>query len=533
VKKLLAAVAAALTAACVAGTATGGAAVCPPGTQNPNYCEQPPKPPRTQLVSEGAGPSTRPAIDGAGDLVAFESASQNIGVDPNGAVRDVFLRDLLGGPARLISVSRDGRGGNGPSGSPALDGRGDRVVFASAASNLVAGDANGAGDIFVSNAAGQVSRVSVDGSGREANGPSSQPDIDRAGRYVAFTSQATNLFPDDTNGVADVFVKDLQTGGLTRLAVPAFGAQTDGPSGRPSISSDGTWVSFQSSATNLVAGDTNGVADVFAVRVDGTGLFRASVSSQGAQQNRAVPAPFEQVSDVARDGRFVVFDSDATNLVGRDRNGSTDVFVRDRIRRTTTLVSRDLYLRQGNGDSFAPTITAAGRYVAFRSLAGNLVPNDGPDDDVFVYDRQLQAVSVASVKAGGGPGHEGMVAQPLEPPAISDVGTTVAFGSTAADLVSGEDNEVEDVFSRDLTPIRARFALRPAGTQGRRPRYRMRAAAPGVKYYLCTLNKTRTVCPPAARLPRLARRSYRFQLRPGGPGLLFGPALSTRFRVRG
>jgi Tol biopolymer transport system component len=480
-------------------------------------------------------PSRQPAINSTGDVVAFESTGTNIAIDPNGPVSDVFARNTKTGVTRLVSAALDGAGADGPSTSPSLDGAGGRIAFASDATNLVPGDANGVADIFVRTGDGPSSTtflITTNAAGEQANGASSEPDIARGGQFVAFTSTATNLVPGDTNGVADVFVKDLLSGVVTRVSTAAVGDVPDGPSMAPAISPGGDWVSFYSSATNVVVDDVNGVPDVFAAKRDGTETVLVSVSSQGRQQNRAVTAPFVQISDISRDGRFVAFDSDASNLVSRDRNRDTDVFVRDLVGRRTQRISVDLYLREGNGDSFAPSITNSGRYVAFTSLAQNLTPGDRSREDVFVHDRQLRATSIASVTPRGRPRVAEVVGQLLQRPAIADTGSTVAFTTTSPNFAGADNNKAEDVFVRDLAPVAARFRDRPRRIEPRRPTYRLTSAAPKASYYLCFLNGIRTVCPRRGRLPALPRGRYHFVLRPGGPGLLFGDQLQTRFRVR-
>src|SRR5215813_8861590 len=183
-------------------------------------------------------------------------------------------------------------------------------------------------------AAGSTTRVSVDSAHRQANGPSSAAAISADGRFVAFESNATNLVPGDTNGLTDIFVNDHGAGGTIRASVDSLGRQANGPSFNPAISADGRFVAFESDATNLVAGDTNGKRDVFVHDVTAGTTVRVSVDSLGRQSNGPSFNPA-----ITGDGRFVAFESDATNLAPGDTNRFRDIFVRDRQSGTTTRVS--------------------------------------------------------------------------------------------------------------------------------------------------------------------------------------------------
>ena len=185
----------------------------------------------------------------------------------------------------------------------------------------------------------------------------------------------------DTNGFVDVFVHDRQTGATERVSMDSAGSQGDGVSAWPSISADGRFVAFNSDATNLVPGDTNGRTDVFVHdRQTGT-TERVSADSAGVGGGSGAA--------LSADGRFVAFASDAANLVPGDTNGYPDVFVRDRQTGTIERVSMDSFARQGNNHSFDRAISADGRFVAFASYATNLVAGDtNRVVDVFVHDRR-------------------------------------------------------------------------------------------------------------------------------------------------
>ncbi|HAX68801.1 MAG TPA: hypothetical protein DCY14_04275, partial [Anaerolineae bacterium] len=250
-----------------------------------------------------------------------------------------------------------------------------------------------------------------------ANDTSYRGQISANGRFAVFESEATTFVPDDTNGVGDVFLRDLQLGSIIRVSVDAAGLQANGGGGMPSISADGRFVAFESGATNLAAGDTNGFGDVYVKdTVIGT-VTRASLTSTGGEPNNDVTD-----ASISGDGRFVVFDSDADNLVPNDTNGAGDIFVRDMQLGTTTGVSVS-----GNLGGFDGGISLDGRFVVFSSRSTNLVPDDTNGVlDIFVYSIQTGQIVRASVNSSGGQGDFSSIE-----PSISGDGRYVAF-STAS-----------------------------------------------------------------------------------------------------
>jgi Tol biopolymer transport system component len=487
-------------------------------------------PVRTFLVSSTAsgiaanGPSSRPALSASGRVVAFDTAAGDLFAgDGNGAVRDVVALDLTTNARRLVSIGLDGSPADGDSIAPTLDATGTRVVFTSAAGNLVPRDANHVTDVFARDGDGPIVRVSVATGGGEANGPSSEPDISADGRYVAFTSSASNLVPGDTNRRPDVFLRDLVTGTTTRVSVTTAGRQAAGASTTPAISADGRVVSFASTAPQLVPHDRNGLPDVFVRDLRAQRTERVSVGAGGREQSRAVIAPFTQVSDLSADGRYVVFDSDAPNLVGGDVNRHTDVFLRDRLRHTTELVSLSSTNAEGDNDSFAPTISADGRFVTFESFASNLAPGDGPREDVMLRDLAGRATTVVNVPADGSVRKPELVRQLLQRPAVSHDGRFALFTSTAPGMAGGDGNGVEDVFVRALDPPRGHLVR---ATSGPRPRVELAADDPAARRFVCRMDRGQLfACPGgrAFRLPRMRPGRHVLTARAGGPGMLFDP----------
>jgi Tol biopolymer transport system component len=493
---------------------------------------------RTYAVSAGVnngsatGASTRPSLSASGTKVAFDSVATNLALDPNGDVRDVFVRDVPADTTRLVSQGPTAEPANGPSSHAAIGG--SVVAFQSEASNLVAGDGNGLRDIFARGESGPVVRVSVSADGGDPNGLSSDADISSDGRYVAFVSAASNLVPGDDNGVADVFVRDLKNGSTVRVSERG-GADGDGASTAPAISPDGGFVSFASAAKNLVNDDGNGVQDVFLADLGRARIERMSVSSAEREQNRAVIEPFPQISDVSRDGRFVAFDSDATNLVKGDRNRDTDVFVRDRRAGTTGRVSIDKFGFEADNDSFNPSISPTGRFVVFQSFASRLAPGDGPKEDVFLYDRERFAPTVLSVGSHGQKREKEIARQLLQRPRINENGLLAAFTSTAPNLVADDDNKAEDVFLRVTAAPKARIVRGASGTvRGPRPKVVLSADDRRVTDFLCNLDGVRIACGRRTTLPRIGPGQHVLRVRAGGPGMLFQTAPLLRvFRVSG
>ncbi len=386
------------------------------------------------VITEKASPAGASAsISSDGRYVAFESDSATlVGDDTNGHY-DVFVRDLVSGTTVRVSVSGDEVQGNGWSGSPAISGDGRYVAFRSLASNLVSDDTNGISDVFVRDLVeGTTVRASVSSDEVQGDGASLFCSISANGRFVAFESAATNLVEDDSNGKKDTFVRDLVDGATERVSVSSDEAEGDNTSGySTSLSADGRYVAFMSYATNLVDGDTNGLTDAFVRdRVGGT-TTRVSVATDGTQTSVHWGAEAVDISD---DGRYVAFYSYASQLVPNDTNGSYDVFVHDTVTGTTTRVDITSAGAQTGGARY-PSISGDGRYVAFATEASNVVPNDTNfRSDIFVHDRQTGVTQRVSVTPVGGQADDFS-----DRPSMSSDGGHVAFTSAANNLVTGDD----------------------------------------------------------------------------------------------
>lgn len=485
---------------------------------------------RVRLASAGNpnGPSTEPALSGDGRRVAFTSAASNLtpGPDGNGKVRDVFVFDQGTGVVELASAGPAGAPADGSSGRPVLDGDGSHVAFVSRATNLVAGDTNRFADVFVRLPDGGVVRVSVAADGGEANQISGEPDLSEDGRWLVFTSRADNLVVGDTNGGDDVFVRDMVSGLIALVSVDRDGDPAEGDSSAPAISADGRYVTFSSDAPNLARGDDNRRQDVF-VRDLATGRTRLISVARGRRgaQNLSLSANRAQVSDVSRDGRFVVFESAATNLAGRDRNRRPDIFVRDTVRGSTRRVSLSTTNEEGDSGSYLPTITPDGRFVAFGSRADDLVPEDAVGPDVFVRDLARETTAVVDVSARGRLRGRELALPPPGRPSLSADGATAAFASSAANLAGSDTNRVADVFLRRLMPPASATAERRVELVDGRLLIVFRTTDRAASPLRCRLDGgPPTLCPLGGLLlPKLGRGAHVLRALAGAPGAHYAP----------
>jgi Tol biopolymer transport system component len=352
--------------------------------------------------------------------------------------------------SRRASEDTGGEDPNDGSSYPSISADGRYVAFYSSASDLVAGDGNGFQDVFVRDlVAGTTVRASVDSGDGDPDSASGAPSISADARYVAFDSSASDLVPGDGNGSLDVFVRDLMAGATVRAAVDTEGGDPNGRSFDPSISADGRYVAFYSSASNLVDGDGTDFYDIFVRDLVAGTTVRASVDTGGGD-----PDGYSYYPSINSDGRYVAFWSYASDLVQGDGNGFSDIFVRDLVAGTTVRASVDTGGGDPDSDSYSPSISADGRYVAFESQAGDLVPSDGCCFyDIFVRDLVAGTTVRASVDSGGGDPFGNSFQ-----PSISADGRYVSFYSYASDLVQGDGNGLPDIFVRDLvvgTTVRA------------------------------------------------------------------------------
>jgi trimeric autotransporter adhesin len=435
---------------------------------------------------------------------------------PGGGTSNAVVFTIRSFP-QIVSVATDGTQGDNGSATASVSADGRFVAFQSDAATLVAGDTNQATDVFLRDTcqviAGPVAGctptttlVSATPSGTVGNGPSQDPSISADGRFVAFDSSATNVVSGDTNGFQDVFVRDTCqtssgpvascTPSTTLVSVATDGTQGDNVSGNPSISADGRYVAFDSSASTLVANDNNQAEDIFVRDMCQTSAgpiagctpstTLVSVATDGTQGNS-----FSALPSISADGRYVAFESFAGNL-GAPPSDFQQVFLRDtcagggaNCAPSTTLVSANNSGTEGFGDSEYPSVSGDGRYVAFDSLASNFIANDTNGvSDVFVRDTCAgvssgctPSTTIVSVASDGTQGNAGMLGDFLagsDLASISADGRFIAFESASTNLVANDTNFSEDVFIHDTcagvssgcTPSTVRVSVASDGTQG-------------------------------------------------------------------
>jgi Tol biopolymer transport system component len=414
---------------------------------------------RVSVASDGTPAglmSDSPALTASGQVVVFVSIDDTLVAGDDNGCEDIFVHDRQSGETQRVSVSSAGQQADAGCYGPAISGDGRFVTFDSEAATLVANDRNACSDVFVHDRqTGQTTRISHPGGGREGNAGSYMPAISADGRWIAFDSDADNLVAGDTNDCADVFLYDRQTEALARLSVSSTGTEGNSSSWSAAISGDGQWIAFESVADNLVVGDANLCIDLFLhARVSGA-TTRVSVSSTGQEADGDSWHP-----SLSADGRFLAFESGATALVPGDTNKSEDIFVRDRLTAAVTRVSLSSAGTEADNSSYAPMISAEGRFVIFESLAANLVEGDtNVLADIFLHDRQ--AGTIQRMTAAPDTGES--LAESWDAAVNADA-TVIAFVSAADNLVADDINGVPDVLVRVLGGTsRPDLLIGPAG----------------------------------------------------------------------
>jgi Tol biopolymer transport system component len=425
-------------------------AAAPDVTAPPPAADGPPPRPavsgvltRVSLSSDGTQADDNTdavSVSGDGELVAFSSVAGNLVYSDTNQKIDIFLHRRSTGETTRVSLASNNAEANGDCFDPIVTADGKNVVFSSYATNLVgtfpttgqqifsrpladfnlqlrsrftmdgasapaasadagvvvfdtfsgsidATDTNMQSDVYAAwGGRGRIDRISIGADGVQGNSLSSGAAVSADGMLIAFTSSASNLVPADSNAASDVFVRGLMDKAMARVSVSSAGEQGNGPSGPVAISGDGKRVAFCSSASNLVAGDTNKASDVFVHDLTTHQTVRVSVSSAGVEGNAFSCSP-----SLSGDGRLVAFSSEASNLVEGDVAfaGDTnyeDVFVHDLATHTTYRLSVPASGARATGRSYRPALSANGRVVVFLSDAPNLVPGDtNGRSDAFAF----------------------------------------------------------------------------------------------------------------------------------------------------
>ena len=384
----------------------------------------------------GAAPSASVSADGR--YVAFASYARLAIADTNDR-SDIYIMDLANRTVSIGTLAADGRASDRDSVSPRLSGDGRILAYETSDEDQRAGIAR---DIVVVRDRWRRTVQIPRRGGETPNGKSGSPAVSADGRIVAFSSSATNLVdgPDMNGPAADVYTFDTAAGTIRRVSVETSGRQSPrGSSYSPSVSADGRYVAFTSTApldlTSSLAESPSAVVPTLYLRDTRLGLTsRISVGLRDAMPDGPSYSPA-----ISGDGRYVAFAATATNLVPRDRNSASDVFVRDLRKSTTSLVSRSVSGESANGSSTHPAISADGNVVAFQSDASDLTRRrccgSASEDinllsDVFWFERTSQ--TMRWISRGRTPWLE-----PSMGPAIDGTGTVVAFSSRHP--VDGDD----------------------------------------------------------------------------------------------
>ena len=373
------------------------------------------------------GQSGSNSISDNGRFVSFESNATNLFSNDTNGHTDTFIYDSLNQTVELITLAPNGSQANGSSSAGSISGNGNYVAFASFADNLVAGDNNEQRDIFLYDRTAKTTQlVNVTSNGTQANGLSLFSAINDDGKYVAFESTATNLVPGDTNSLTDIFLYDRVNQTTARINVAPNGTQANGVTTLGSISDDGNYISFTSEASSLVANDNNGKSDVFVYDRQNNTLELITSGANGDSTSGLISG----------NGSYVVFESDANNLVPGDTNGKKDIFIYDRVNKTTELVDVAADETQSDGNSQNASISDDGNYVAFLSEANNLVAGNISDEsNIFIRDRSEKTTKRINADSF---------------PILSGDAQSLLLTSSLDDLVADDTNETGDVFKFDL-----------------------------------------------------------------------------------
>jgi subtilisin family serine protease len=409
----------------------------------PNTNEPSSSAPRLRALSRnaqgrfGEGASLFPSLSTNGQWVAYLSAATNLVSGVTTTNKLVYVHDRTTRLNTLISRANSGALPNADCANVHISGNGRYVVFDSAASNLIAGDSNGVSDVFLYDRnTGQLELISKAGAA-SGNGASDFAGISDDGRYVVFASSASNLVTGDSNGYRDIFVRDRQLATTARVSISSTGAQADYTSDLPSISGDGRYVTFLSGADNLVT-DTYFPAYHLYLR-DRTGNTTVRLSKTAANAPGAGNCGFSSLSS---DGRYIAFESMATNLVTGDTNQRQDIFLKDRVSGSLSRISLGNTGTQADDDCWGPFVAANGRHIFFYSAAASLCEQD--DDSAlesFDYDRLTGKLSRLTYNGAGETGFDNS----FTPTASAD-GKVMVFSSWAWNLVPGDGNGAADVF---------------------------------------------------------------------------------------
>ncbi|MEV6380989.1 hypothetical protein AB0M31_16385 [Streptomyces sp. NPDC051773] len=449
-----------LVGSCVAVLPVTGAAAAGEGAR--------PRTERISVTAEGSQANDYSDVGGIsanGRYVAFDSSATNLVAGDTNGFSDIFVKDLRTGAIERVNVADDGTQADNETTTYSLSANGRYVAFTSSADNLAPGDTPDAQDVFVHDRLTGRTELLVEGGTTWAQ--TYEPSISANGRYVAFTSSRSDLVEGDTNDRGDVFVRDRWKKTTERISVADDGSQTSGFSEGAAISWDGTRVAFRTQfllgggeeegtrpeysrtpATSATSEVKRPQAFLFYVRDTRTGR-----TVQAAHTRDGVSVAVRGEIGLSPDGRYALYASEWGGIVPDDTNDKRDVFAKD----LSTGATRRLTLAHdgsepndhsaGQVNQRGPALSADNRRVVFTSSADNLVPGDtNGDADAFVRDLVTGEVQRLNVTRDGAQSDTAQRSSPL----VDAFGRTVAFGSAENDLVPGDTNDTGDVFVRHL-----------------------------------------------------------------------------------
>ncbi|MCB8925444.1 MAG: PD40 domain-containing protein [Ardenticatenaceae bacterium] len=404
--------------------------------------------------AEANGESYWLRLSSDGRYVAFCSLASNLVPNDTNNVLDTFVYDTYLGVAERVSVTNSGEEVYGRDNCLGHDisGDGRYVAFVSSAPELDdAAGKNVYGDIFLHDRQdGSLTQITHSYHGGPANDFSDDPNLSADGRHIIFKSWASNLVPNDTNGVADIFGYDVQTQTISLISVSSTDSSVNGSNwyfrDGDKVSKDGRYFVFTSTATNLVEKNTTGSNVYVHDRdADEDGVFDEPGPSETRNELISInlygfPSTGGSRPSISQDGRYVVFSSDAADLVTGDNNGATDIFVRDRFTGTTEIVSLSSTGTQGTLPSILGSISDDGRFVVMQSSAQLSTYPAGPYPVIYLRDRTTGVTTLLSVSQGRPSSRSSY------DPIISANGRAVVFDSSASDLVPGDTNHAVDFF---------------------------------------------------------------------------------------
>jgi Ca2+-binding RTX toxin-like protein len=385
---------------------------------------------------EANADSSFAVLSSNGSHILFDSqASSLVGGDTNDVI-DVFLKNTQTGETRRVNLDANGEQANGDSHAIAVSDDGTKILFESAASNLVGNDTNGKIDLFLKDLnTGVVTLVSTDEVGEALAEDTSGVALSADGTKVLFNT-AAKVVANDTNDAVDAFVKDLTTGKVVRVSTNSSDAEVIQGGEAVAMSADGTKILFDSDSADLVNDDTNGVRDSFVKDLLTQETIRVSVNANEKETSSANTS-----HGLSADGTKVLFSSSADNLVSGDTYGFNDIFIKDLQTGEVTRVNTNRYGEEANSVSVDASFSADGTKVLFNSYANNLFDGDNNDQaDAYVKDlvsgdivrlsNNAQAVSASGTSMGV---------------SLSADGTKALFVSNATDIVN-DTNNASDIF---------------------------------------------------------------------------------------